>query len=180
MRYDIEFDKNPKGGLAWGTVAVTASFLLGAVAIAANGPETAEVLGKLHQANLKEIEMGKLAKKNGEAKEVKAYGETLVKDHTNADKKVTALAKQEKIDLPAAKPEVDPDMAKMTGASFDTHFAKEMLDDHKRDVAEATKARDSTTDQRLKKLLTDLVPVLAKHQDIAQKLVDAKHPSASN
>jgi putative membrane protein len=140
--------------------------------MAADAPATADVLGKLHHSNLKEIDMGKMAQKNGTSKEVKDFGKTLVKDHSAADKKVTALAKQEKIELPAP---MKDDMAPMpAGPDFDAKFGQSMLDDHKKDVAEASKARDTTTDEKLKKLLTDTVPVLQKHQELAQKIVDAQ------
>lgn len=135
-------------------------------------PDTGEVLGKLHQSNLKEIEMGKVAAKNGHSKDVKAFGKMLIKDHTAADKKVTALAKQEKIELPAATKEDHSDMAKES--DFDKKFASEMLDDHKKDVKEVKTARDDTKDEKLKKLLDDIVPTLEKHQETAQKLADAQ------
>ena len=154
-----------------GGAALAAILIVPGLAQAADPPAPGEVLGKLHQSNQKEIEMGKMAQKNGTSKEVKDFGKTLVKDHTAADKKVTALAKKEKIELPAAAGEKH-DMA--AGADFDAKFAQEMLDDHKKDVAEVTSARDATTDDKLKKLLTELVPTLQKHQDTAQKLVDAK------
>lgn len=151
-------------------------FVAGAVlsadpAWAADAPATAEVLGKLHASNRKEIDMGKMAQKSGQSKEVKDFGKTLVKDHTAADKKVLGLAKKQKIELPAPPPMQHDDM---TGADFDKKFAQSMLDDHKKDVSEATAARDSTADTELKKLLTDLVPTLQKHLDTAQKLADAK------
>ena len=57
---------------------------------------------------------------------------------------------------------------------FDKKFAQEMVDDHKRDMGEVTDARDSTADAKLKKLLVDLIPTLQKHQDTAQKIVDAE------
>jgi putative membrane protein len=139
-------------------------------ALAADAPPTAQVLTKLHHANQKEIDMGKLAQKNGQSKEVKQYGKTLVKDHTDADKKVMALAKSEKIELPAAPKHEMGEMP--AGPDFDAKFAESMLADHKKDVAEASEARDNTTDPKLKKLLTELVPTLQKHQETAQKLVD--------
>jgi putative membrane protein len=155
--------------------ALAALLLSPAMAQAADPPATNEVLGKLHQSNQKEIEMGKLAQKNGSAKEVKAFGAMLVKDHSAADKKVLALAKKEKIDLPApAKPASDDMSGMAKGTAFDEKFAQDMLDDHKKDVAEASAARDSTNDEKLKKLLTDVVPTLQKHQDTAQKLVDSQ------
>jgi putative membrane protein len=156
--------------------ALAALLLSPAMVQAADPPATNEVLGKLHQSNQKEIEMGKLAQKNGSAKEVKAFGAMLVKDHSAADKKVLALAKKEKVDLPTpAKPASSDDMSGMAkGSAFDEKFARDMLDDHKKDIAEATAARDSTNDEKLKKLLTDIVPTLQKHEDTAQKLVDSQ------
>jgi putative membrane protein len=144
------------------------------LAAAADPPDTAEVLGKLHQSNKKEIEMGKLAQKNGQSKEVKAYGKTLVKDHTAADKKVTALAKKEKLTLTAAATTEDHSAMIEKGPDFDKKFSAAMLDDHKKDVAEAKSARDATKDEGLKTLLDGIVPTLEKHQDEAQKLVDGQ------
>jgi len=141
-------------------------------ALAADPPATADVLAKLHHANQEEIAMGKLAQKNGQSKDVKSFGKELVKDHTAADKKVASLAKQEKVTLPTESAPATS-MADMKGADFDAKFAQEMLDGHKSVLADATSARDATSDEKLKKLLTDMVPTLQKHEDEAQKLVDA-------
>jgi putative membrane protein len=137
-------------------------------------PDTATVLGQLHRSNQMEIAAGKLAEKKGDAKEVKSFGKTLVKDHTAADKKVTALAKRQKIDLGPSMPPAEDKLAKLRdqqGAEFDKAFAAEMLDDHKKDVAEVSAARDSTKDLKLKALLQETVPVLESHRDAAEKLV---------
>ena len=155
------------------SAALAVCLMVPALSRAADAPVTGDVLGKLHQSNQKEIEMGKMAEKNGMSKDVKSFGKKLVKDHTAADKKVMALAKEEKIDLAAATPASGGDMADSPkGADFDTKFARDMLDDHKKDVDEATAARDATGDAKLKKLLTALIPTLQKHKDTAQKLVD--------
>ena len=58
--------------------------------------QTAEVLSKLHHSNQMEVAAGKLAQEKGQSKDVKAFGKTLVTDHSAADKKVMALAKEEK------------------------------------------------------------------------------------
>jgi putative membrane protein len=167
------------------TIASSAIFLCGA-AHAADSPATADVLAKLHQSNQKEIQMGKLAQKSGQSRDVKNFGKTLVKDHSAADKKVMALAKQEKIDLAtttggAEKPMAmkdDDSMANMgSGPDFDLKFGQSMLDDHKKDIADATSARDSTTDAKLKKLLDGMIPTLQKHEDSSQKIVDTAKAS---
>src|SRR4051812_35543012 len=113
--------------------------LVAAPAWADDAPAPAEVLSKLHQSNVKEVEMGKLAQKNGQSKEVKEFGKTLVTDHSAADKKVKALAKKEKVELTDEKPAMDH--GDLTGADFDKKFAQSMLDDHEKDVAEVKKAR---------------------------------------
>ena len=170
---------NVSKGLVFGWVAVALVIAGGAHA----AEDTATVLGKLHHSNQMEIEMGKLAQQKGQSKDVKSFGKTLVTDHTAADNKVAALAKQEKIDLMASMPPMKDD--KMTpvkaaaGADFDMAFANAMLEDHTKDVAEAKAARDATTDAKLKALLDSTIPVLEKHRDIAQKLVASLGTSAA-
>jgi len=143
-------------------------------ALAADPPQTADVLSKLHEADQKEIEAGKLARRNGQSKQVQDYGKMLIKDHGDADKKVAALAKQEKVDLAASTPAADHDMNMEANADFDAKFARAMLDDHKKDIAEITEARDNTNDPKLKKLLSDVLPTLQKHEDTAQKILDSQ------
>jgi putative membrane protein len=139
-------------------------------------PATAEVLGTLHEADQKEIQAGRIAQKAGRSKAVKDYGKMLVKDHTAADAKVAALAQNEKVDLVAATPAPGPnDMGTMaTGRDFDKQFAQEMLEDHRKALAELTAVRDNTTDPQLRRLLGDLLPTLERHAAAAQKLVDAQ------
>ena len=140
---------------------------------ATEGPAPAEILTKLHHANQMEIEAGKLAQEKGSSKAVKDYGKMLVRDHTAADKQVMALAKQLKVEF-----ETMPEMknAKLeaaksaTGPDFDKAFAEAMIEDHTKDVAECSTARDTTNNPKLKKLLTALVPKLEKHQATAEKL----------
>jgi putative membrane protein len=142
----------------------------------AQPPSTAEVLDKLHNSNLTEIEAGKLAQDNGHSKATKDYGKMLVSDHASADKQVVALAKEEKIDLSASTPVVGAkSLADLSaGPAFDRRFARSMVDDHKKDIAEVTAARDSTTDAKLKALLTALLPTLEKHQRMAESLEHGK------
>lgn len=154
------------------SLGLCATLLIPALSMAA-APSTADVLGDLHRTNEHEIEMGKEAQKNGNTKAVKDFGKTLVKDHTAADKKVTALAKKEKIDITASTPAMKNEMATIpAGPDFDNKFAQAMVDGHKKAIAEVTQARDGTDDAQLKKLLTDLLPDLQKHEETAQKIVD--------
>jgi len=142
----------------------------------ATATTTADVLGTLHESDVKEIQAGEIAQKNGKSKAVRDYGKMLVRDHTAADGKVAALAHSESVDLVAATPAPGPnEMGTMaTGPDFDKKFAQEMLDDHRKAIATLTAARDHTADPQLRKLLTELLPTLEKHADAAQKIVDAQ------
>jgi putative membrane protein len=133
---------------------------------------TAEVLGKLHAANVQEMRMGKMAQERGRSAEVKAFGKTLVEDHNAADDKVAQLAKEENITLAAHTPPLPEEKPLPMGAGFDAAFAKAMVEGHRKVIAEVRTARDETNDEKLKSLLGELLPVLEKHERTAQKLVD--------
>ena len=156
-------------------VGVGACLFVGA-AWGADPPVTADVLNKLHNANLTDIDAGKLAQDNGNSKATKDYGKMLVTDETNADHQVMALAKDEKIDISAGTPVVGTKyVADLTaGSTFDRRFARSMVDDHKKEIADVATARDHTTDAKLKKLLTDLLPTLQRHERMAESLEKAK------
>jgi putative membrane protein len=139
-------------------------------------PATADVLGSLHEANQKEIQAGEIAQKDGHSKAVKDYGKMLVKDHTVADQRVADLAHSENVNLRASTPSPGPnDMGTMaSGRDFDKAFAQEMLDDHRKAIAAVTEALNNTADPQLRKLLTDLLPTLQKHEAAAEKIIDAE------
>jgi putative membrane protein len=142
---------------------------------AADASSTADVLGTLHQSDLKEVQAGEIAQKDGKSKAVRDYGKMLVNDHTAADKKVADVATKENIDLRASTPAPGPnDMGTMaTGPDFDQKFAQEMLDDHRKNLAAVLEARDRTNDPQLRRLLDDVIPTLEKHEAAAQKIIDA-------
>ena len=69
--------------------------------------DDAKVVSHVKHVNDMEIEMGKLAKTNGTAS-TKAYGNTLVKDHTANNTKLVALAKKKGIaTIPPSEPSND-------------------------------------------------------------------------
>lgn len=52
------------------------------------------LLSRMHMSNQMEIRLGQLAQRNGASARVKQYGARLVRDHSAADARVTALAKK--------------------------------------------------------------------------------------
>lgn len=157
-------------------VDVFVDVFVGAPAWADRLPSTAATLGRLHSGNVKEMRMGTMAQLHGRSPDIKAYGKVLVDDHDAADTQVVKLAKDEAIVLAANTPPVELGDMPM-GAAFDAAFAKAMLRDHEKDIGEVKAAIASTPDKKLKVLLEELLPVLEKHRDIAQQLVDERAKS---
>ncbi|MBK7857173.1 MAG: DUF4142 domain-containing protein [Archangiaceae bacterium] len=142
-----------------------------------------ECLAKLHHDNQMEQQMGALAKKNGASKQVKQFGELLIKDHGLADKQVTALAKKKNIDLTLPPPKDEAEKAEMQAAmdgmkrletlkgdEFDREFAKMMLEDHQKAVTMVETTLKSTQDSKVQSLLNKLLPVLKDHLRIAEQV----------
>lgn len=155
-------------------VVVTTAFLsLGSPARGADRPQTADVLQALHLSDQKEIAAGKIAERSGKSSQAREYGKMLQRDHSDAEKKVTELAQEENISLTDGS--TGTDLSDLTSdPMFDTKFAVTMLGNHKKDIADVTDARDNTSDSKLKKLLSDLLPMLQKHRETAQKIIDTE------
>lgn len=139
-----------------------------------------QMIAHQHAVNQTEIAMGKVAQANGTAA-VKKYGAMLVKDHTQGDKDMTALAKRKGIStIPAdtAMSESDKkEQADMTaklkgekGAAFDRDFLSMMAADHDREITKIDADIAVVTDADLKAALQKTKPVLQKHADDAKSL----------
>jgi putative membrane protein len=116
--------------------------------------------------------MGDLAQKNGQSDEVKSYGKMLSSDHGAANQKALDAAKGMGMNPPSepsVKQKADFDkMSKMSGASFDKMFAKHMISDHQKDIAEykkAAKNKDAGGEYAAGQIDT-----LQKHLDAAKSL----------
>jgi putative membrane protein len=120
------------------------------------------------KGGLMEVQMGQSAKDHASNPEVKAYGERLVKDHTEANKKLSEMAAQKGITL--AK-EMDRDEAnkgaKMAmdfegkqGADFDKAFIKHAIKDHKKDISKFEKASRDAEDSDIKSFASMTLPKL--------------------
>jgi putative membrane protein len=158
-------------------LGLVASLCVVRLAVAADSPGTAEVLAKLHATSQKEIEMAKLAERHGKSKDVVAHAKELIKDHTAADKKIVALARNEKLQMPGtATLDKDVRAALEKSSNFDAHFVQAVLDDHKKIAHDLAIVRDNTYDEKLKALIIELLPMLKKHEAAAQKLVDRTKP----
>jgi putative membrane protein len=149
-----------------------------------------QVLRKVHHINLEEIDAGKLAQQKGTTREVKDYGATLVRDHTKADTDTKTLASKMNVDLEKVKDDARhrekqqamqdkmDQLKKMTGKEFDRTFAQMMADGHRQAIAMVKAARVDAKPE-LKSFLDQLLPVLQKHEDMANDILSKTRDTAS-
>ncbi len=128
---------------------------------------------KAIQGNLAEVAMGQLAQKQGESNEVRSFGQQLVTDHSAANQKLTSLASGMGVTPPtepSKKHQSDQaKMAKLSGDAFDREFAKHMVADHRKEIAEHRRAT-KMKNEAAAGYATQTLPVLEKHLEMAQAL----------
>jgi len=106
-----------------------------------------------------------------ESEGVKSFGQMLIDDHGEANKKAIDVAKANNVNAPNgpnARQNADyARMSKMTGAAFDKSFVQHMIADHKKDIA-AYKKEARQTDSA-GQYAQEALPTLEKHLDTAQE-----------
>jgi putative membrane protein len=139
------------------------------------------------KGGMMEVELGKIAVAQASSPDVKQFGQRMVDDHSKANDELKQIASQKGITLPtsldaAAKAKMDK-MSKMSGAAFDKAYMRDMVEDHKKDVAEFKKESGSGQDADIKSFAGKTLPTLEDHlkmaQDTNSKVAGAKAASAS-
>lgn len=133
---------------------------------------------KAAEGGMTEVELGKIAEKNGEKDDVKSFGSHMVKDHGKANGELKGVAGKMKVALPdkvSAEHQVKIDkLSKMSGAEFDTAYAKEMVASHEKTIASFEAAKGKVANEDLKKFIDDTLPVIKEHLEMAKKMQAAK------
>jgi putative membrane protein len=118
---------------------LAAAIVLSAPAAWSQDKASQKFINEAIEGNLAEIRMGELAQKNGSSEGVRSFGQMLQRDHTDANQKAMTVAKDVAVTPPSepnAKQKAEYDrMSKLTGARFDTEFARMMVADHKKDIS---------------------------------------------
>lgn len=131
-----------------------------------------KIVVAMAQANMAEVEAGKLALENGLSAEVKAFAQRMIDDHTKALADVTTLAQSKGMALPT---EVDPKhkamaakLSKLKGEKFDRmYMAQAGVKDHKQVHAKLKKDQAVAKDPDVKALAAKMLPTVEQHLHIA-------------
>jgi putative membrane protein len=114
-----------------------------------------------------EVEMGQMAADKASSPEVKEFGQRMVKDHSQANDQLKQIAMQKGVTLPSS-PSAKDEMTKkrlsnMSGDAFDQAYMKDMLKDHKADIAAFEKESTNGKDPDVKQFASQTLPTLKDH-----------------
>ena len=120
------------------------------------------------QANINEVEAGKLAVSKSQDATVKAFAQQMIDDHGKALADVTTLAQNKGVKLPtepdAKHKAMAAKMSKLDGAKFDKEYmAKAGVADHKMVHAKLKKDEAAAKDADVKALAAKMLPVVEQH-----------------
>lgn len=125
-----------------------------------------------------EVAAGRLAATQAQDPQIKAFGQRMVTDHTQANQQLMSLASAKGVQLPTSMERKHQQMVDklqaMSGAEFDRAYASMMAKDHKEDVEAFRKASRDSKDPDLKSFATQTLPTLQDHYATAQTLPGAK------
>lgn len=124
-----------------------------------------------------EVELGKLAQKNGMSTVVKDFGKMMETDHTKANDELKNLAQAKNITLPTMmsndSQKTYDDLAAKTGKDFDKDYADHMVKDHKKDIDKFKEEAQDGKNADLKAWAAEKVPTLEMHLQKAEAMQDA-------
>jgi putative membrane protein len=127
------------------------------------------------QGGMAEVKLGQLAQEKGANDSVKSFGERMVDDHSKAGDKLKEVTSRENIALPtdiSAKDQATYDrLSKLDGAAFDRAYARDMVKDHKTDVAAFQKEANTGRDDSLKGFASETLPTLQDHLKQAEEMM---------
>jgi putative membrane protein len=129
---------------------------------------------KAARGNLAEVELGRLAVQKASSEDVKKFGQRMVDDHSKAGDQLKQLAASEHVTLPEKLSATDEatkaSLEKLSGEQFDHAYMRDMVKDHKKDVAEFEKESKGAHNAAVKNFAAETLPTLESHLKEAEKI----------
>jgi len=160
--------------------AATLTACLGLVALARaeekrGVPSDRDFITEAATGGMAEVKLGELAKERAGSAEVRKFGERMVEDHTRANEQLMALLKKKGMDVPTKempkKAQACYDkLSQLKGAEFDKAYIKDMLEDHRKDVAMFESMAKSGKDADLRAFAIKTLPTLRDHYQKIREL----------
>jgi putative membrane protein len=149
------------------------------------------VLTQIHQTDMMEIALGKMAQEKASSGDVRAYADQLVKDHTNVDQMVIAQAPTSGIDLEkgatahralrdatAHEKLVEKKLSSAKGPEFDRLFLRQASSDNLKLIRKLQQDRDTARNDDVEVTIDKTIPILEEHKKQAQILMKKEQAQA--
>jgi putative membrane protein len=138
-----------------------------------------DFMEKAAHSGFAEVESSRLAMEKATSPEIRAFAEQMVKDHTQTNQELAALAQARGVKLPDGPSMVQKGKMKLLstadGADFDRRYAESMGIEAHRDTIELfEKASRNAKDAEIKAFAAGKLPALRHHLEMAQQLPQAK------
>lgn len=125
------------------------------------------------QGGMAEVALGRLASERAATDPVKQFGQRMVDDHSKVNDELKRLADDKSLTLPTDMGKKHQAMRNrlsgLHGAAFDSAYMKEMVKDHKKDVAAFRKASRQCQDPDIKAFAAHNLPTLEDHLRMAME-----------
>jgi putative membrane protein len=136
-----------------------------------------KAIKNLAEANLAEIEAGKLAAEKAQSPQVKQFGSRMVQDHTQMLDDLKKIAQSKGVDLPGSAGMGDRastlELRTKSGASFDKAYMDNMVKDHEKDVKEVGELAQQVDDPQLKSAIQKAHSKIQQHLSQAKQIQSA-------
>jgi putative membrane protein len=136
--------------------------------------DDAAAMKQLAQANLNEIEAGKLAASKAQSPDVKQFGQNMVEDHGKMLEDLKSLAKRKDVALPDKAALKDLAQLKLlerkSGADFDREFMEQTIKDHDKAVKETNAVAAKAKDPDFKAAAQQASRRIETHLQLAQRI----------
>jgi putative membrane protein len=121
-----------------------------------------------------EVELGKLAGERSSVTSIDQFGAHMVKEHTEANNKVTSLARSAKVQLPAgldAEHEAARgELSALRGSEFDLRYVDSQIKDHQKAAQLLIHEIGSGQHGGVRQLATETLPNVMEHLEMTQTL----------
>ena len=155
----------------------TLTIFAGMAAMAIGTPAFAnisEFMTKAIKGDNSESRLGALAVRSGHSPQVQRFGAMLVRDHNRARNQAVRVAARHHVAVPTAMAgEARTELTKlqrMRGIAFDREFARYMVDDHRKDIADFEKEAASRDPADVRALARQTLPALRRHLAAARAI----------
>jgi len=149
-----------------------------------SGSADVEFILKAAEGGMAEVELGQVASQKGQSDEVKKFGQRMVDDHGKGGEELKKLAQSRGIQLPsdieAKDKALKTRLEKLNGKTFDRTYMRNMVSDHKMDIAEFKREANSGKDPEVKAWAAKMLPTLEEHLKDAQAANKAATTGAAN